>query len=84
MTLQAGVDPNRNTLTGMAVLAAGSVGFMQNIANQPLIVTPMRAVTASAAFHLSRVAGMFLLNRLGRMAVQAKFISLLDKQSRVG
>jgi hypothetical protein len=84
MTLQAGVDTDRNTFTGMAVLAAGSVGFMQNIANQTPIVTPMRVMTGSAAFHLGRVAGMFLLHRLGRMAAQAKFVGLLDKQGRVG
>jgi len=44
----------------------------------------MRAVTGSAAFQLGRVAGMLLLNRLGRMTGQTKLVGLLDEQGRVG
>jgi hypothetical protein len=84
MTPQTDIDADRNAFTRMTVLATGSVWFMSNIANQTAVVTPMGVVTGSAAFQFGRVAGMFLLNRLGRMAGQAKLVGLFDEQGRVG
>lgn len=84
MALQAGVDTDRNTLTDMAIVTAGRVRFMQDIANQPFVVTPVRTVAAATTFHLGRVADMLRLDDLGRMTFPAKLVGSLDEQGSVG
>jgi hypothetical protein len=84
MATQTGIHAYRNTLAGMAVIAAGSIWLMQKVSNQSPVVAPVRAVAGSTAFHLGGITGMLLLNRLGRMTVQAKRVGLLDKQGGIG
>ena len=62
MTFETGIYQNRDILTGMTVLTALGIGFMQDIPDQPRPVTAMRVVTGTAVSQFGGEIWMFLLN----------------------
>ena len=60
MTFETGIDQDRDTLTGMAILAAISIGLVQDITDQRRTVAAMRVVTGTAFAQFGRVIGVLL------------------------
>jgi len=62
MTLETGVNKDRNVFTRMAILAAVSIGFMQDIADKGWTVTAMRIVAGAAVAQFTRNIRVLPLN----------------------
>ena len=77
VTFEAGVDPHRGTLGGVAIGAIIGIGLMQNISDQPRAITAMGTVAGSTVLYLQREVWMFLLNQLGRVTTLAELLDLL-------
>ena len=62
MTFETGIYQNRDILTGMTILTAFGIGFMQDIPDQPRPVTAMGVVTGTTVSQFGGEVWMFLLN----------------------
>ena len=62
MTLETGVNKDRNVFTRMAILAAVSIRFMQDIADKGWTVTAMRIVAGAAVAQFTRNIRVLPLN----------------------
>jgi len=83
MAFEASVDRDRDILAGMTILAAGCVGFVQDITDQGRSIAPMGTVAGTAFAQVRRKVGMFLPHRSHRMALQAERFRILDQQGLV-
>ena len=62
MTLEAGVDQDRDIFTGMTILAAFRIRLMQNVPDQRRPLAAMRIVAGTAVFQFGREIRVLLLN----------------------
>ena len=83
MTLQAGIDAHRHAFADMAVVAAFSIRFVQDITDHGRPVTAMGTMAGSAVSDFLGEVRVLLLDRLKRMAALADLFRLLDEQVAV-
>ena len=84
MTFVTCINQDRYAFTGMAILAAISIGFVQDISDQRRTVAAMRVVTRTAVAKFSRKIGMLLPHRPKRVTTLTKRLGLLDQKVGVG
>lgn len=81
MASQTCIDPDRDVLSRMAIVAAGGVGLVQNIADQRPPVAAVRVMTGPAVARFGRKVGMLLPHRRERVTAQAERLGFLDQQA---
>lgn len=84
MTFETCIYRDRYAFTGMAILAAISIGLVQDISDQRRTVAAMRVVTRTAVAKFSRKVGMLLPHRPERVTTLTKRLGLLDQKVGVG
>ena len=84
VTLETGIDADRNIFALMTIIAAFRIGRMQDILDHRRPIAAMRAMTGSTVLHVHGKVGMFLLHGLRRVATLAEFPNRLDQQIIIG
>ena len=84
MTFETGVYQDRDTLAGMAILAAISIGLVQDISDQCRTVAAMGVVTGATIAQFGWIIAMLLPQRPKRVTSQAKRIWFFDQQISIG
>ena len=84
MTFETGVYQDRDTLAGMAILAAISIGLVQDISDQRRTIAAMRVMTGATIAQFGWIIAMLLLQRPKRVTSQAKRIWFFYQQISIG